>query len=98
MERQGTHVGVDVSQARLDVALRSGVELFSEANDERAIARLVKRLKPLGCERIVVEATGACLARDQHLAAEAGLLPIDKNIRGFFRPLKLVAVFTVQFK
>jgi transposase len=58
MEQQGTYVGVDVSKARLDVALRPGGELFSEANDQRAISRLVKRLKPLGCERIVVEATG----------------------------------------
>jgi transposase len=58
MERQGTYVGVDVSKARLDVALRPSGELFSEANDERAIARLVKRLKPLNCARMVVEATG----------------------------------------
>jgi len=58
MERKGSYVGVDVSKARLDVALRPSGELFFEANDECAISRLVKRLKSLGCERIVVEATG----------------------------------------
>ena len=43
-ERQGRYVGVDVSKARLDVAVRPAGELFSESNDERAISRLVKRL------------------------------------------------------
>jgi transposase len=52
------YVGVDVSKERLDVALRPSGEYFSEVNDERAVSRLVKRLKPLGCARVVVEATG----------------------------------------
>jgi len=51
-------VGVDVSKQRLDVAIRPSGKWFWEANDERAVARLVKRLKPLGCARIVLEATG----------------------------------------
>lgn len=58
MESKGVYVGVDVSKERLDVAIRPSGELFREANDERAAARLVKRLKPLGCTRIVLEATG----------------------------------------
>lgn len=58
MESKGVYVGVDVSKQRLDVAIRPRGELFWEANDERAVARLVKRLKPLGCTRIVLEATG----------------------------------------
>ena len=40
------------------MALRPSGEFFSEANNERAVARLVKRLKPLECTRVVVEATG----------------------------------------
>lgn len=52
------YVGVDVSKERLDVALRPSGECFGEANDEQAVSRLVKRLKPLRCTRVVVEATG----------------------------------------
>jgi len=58
MSQQQAYVGVDVSKQRLEVALRPGGELFSVANDERAISQLVRRLRPLGCVRIVVEATG----------------------------------------
>ena len=58
MEKQGVFVGVDVSKAKLDVAIRPSGEFFSEANDERSVRRLVKRLRPLGCSRIVLEATG----------------------------------------
>jgi len=51
-------VGVDVSKERLDVALRPSSECFCEANNERAVRGLIKRLKALNCERVVVEATG----------------------------------------
>jgi transposase len=52
------YVGVDVSKERLDVALRPSGECFGEANDERSVSRLIKRLTPLRCMRVVVEATG----------------------------------------
>lgn len=55
---QGIYVGVDVSKERLDIALRPSGECSSVANDERAVSCLVKRLKPLDCSRVVVEATG----------------------------------------
>jgi len=42
----------------LEVALRPSGEHFSLLNDERALRTLVKRLLPLKCARIVVEATG----------------------------------------
>jgi transposase len=58
MGDQAIHVGVDVSKARLDVAVRPSGECFSEPNDKRAVGRLVKRLKALDCTRVVVEATG----------------------------------------
>jgi transposase len=58
MERAGVYVGVDVGKEQLEVALRPSGEQFSLANDERAVRTLVKRLLPLGCARIVVEATG----------------------------------------
>jgi transposase len=58
MGGQGIYVGVDVSKERLDVAVRPSGEFCSEANDKRAVSRLVKRLQPLDCTRVVVEATG----------------------------------------
>src|SRR5579863_10181281 len=58
MEQPNVWVGVDVSKGQLEVALRPSGEQFSLANDERAVRTLVKRLLPLGCARIVVEATG----------------------------------------
>lgn len=58
MGGQRISVGVDVSKERLDVAVRPSGEFFSEANDKRAVSRLIKRLKALDCTRVVVEATG----------------------------------------
>ena len=45
--RQPMFVGIDVSKARLDVALQPGDENFRVANNARRIANLVKRLKKL---------------------------------------------------
>jgi transposase len=58
MDKPTAWAGVDVSKDQLEVALRPSGEQFSLPNDERALGKLVKRLLPLGCARIVVEATG----------------------------------------
>ena len=58
MEQPAVYVGVDVGKQQLEVALRPSGEQFSLPNDERAVRALVKRLAPMGCARIVVEATG----------------------------------------
>jgi len=58
MESKKVYVGVDVSKQQLEVALRPQPEQWSQANEAAAVQRLVKRLKELNCERIVVEATG----------------------------------------
>jgi transposase len=50
--------GIDVSKAALDVALRPGGEAWRCPNDEVGIADLVGRLRPLGPQLIVLEATG----------------------------------------
>jgi transposase len=57
-KQAAVYVGVDVSKARLDVAVRPSGALWSEGNEERAVGRLVERLKGLNCTRIVVESTG----------------------------------------
>ena len=66
-------VGIDVSKARLDVALRPGDEGFAVTNNQRGIATLVKRLKKLCVSRVVLEASGGYeIAAAGELAA-AGL-------------------------
>lgn len=51
-------VGIDVSKASLEVAMRPGGPLGSFANDEAGIQALVKQLKTLAPSLIVLEATG----------------------------------------
>jgi Zn-dependent alcohol dehydrogenase len=72
MENQ-VFVGIDVSKARLDMALRPGAESFSVTNNQRGLATLVKRLKNLGVSRIVLEASGGYeIAAAAELAARVG--------------------------
>ena len=51
-------VGIDVSKAQLDVAIRPSGEKQSFANDKVGIKALVKRLAKIGPTLIVLEATG----------------------------------------
>lgn len=53
-----TNVGIDVSKARLDVAIRPTAESFSVANDEGGHKELRRRLLKMKPERIVLEPTG----------------------------------------
>jgi transposase len=56
-----SYVGIDVSKARLDIAVRPSGEAWQSANDEAGIAALVDRLRtlqPLAPQLIVLEATG----------------------------------------
>ena len=52
------YVGIDVSKARLDVAVRPSGEIWAFSNDEAGFATLVERLKPLSPKLVVLEATG----------------------------------------
>src|ERR1700730_5895367 len=54
-EMGGLNAAIDVGKHKLDIALGSNGELFSEPNQPRAIARLAKRLAKLGCERGLIE-------------------------------------------
>jgi transposase len=81
-------IGIDVSKAKLDAALRPGDESFSVANDPRGIAVLIKQLKKLSISRIVLEASGGYeIAAASELAA-AGL-PVavvnPRQVRDFAR-------------
>jgi transposase len=56
--RTEVFVGIDVSKARLDVAVGSAGESFAIDNDGRGIADLVGQLRKLGPELIMLEASG----------------------------------------
>jgi len=51
-------VGIDVSKARLDIAVRPSGEQWSEARDDDGIAALIKRMQEIKPELVVLEATG----------------------------------------
>src|SRR5262249_12619555 len=51
-------VGIEVSKAALDVALRPSGAPWRSANDEAGVAELVARLQPLAPPLVVLEATG----------------------------------------
>ena len=51
-------VGIDVSKAHLDIAVRPSGECWRERRDERGIAALTTRLQALKPEMVVLEATG----------------------------------------
>jgi transposase len=59
MDTTPTLVGIDVSKAHLDSAIRPGPKAAArDRNDPAGIAALVSRLKPLAPTLVVVEATG----------------------------------------
>src|SRR3954463_1380449 len=59
MDTKPTFVGIDVSKAHLDSAIRPGTKAVApDPNDPAGIAALVARLKPLAPSLVVVEATG----------------------------------------
>lgn len=54
----GVFVGIDVSQASLDVALRPGDAQWRVPNDVEGVRDLVARLQQRSCALVVLEATG----------------------------------------
>ena len=81
-----SNVGIDVSKARLDVAVRPSSESFSVANDEAGHQELRKRLQKVHPERIVLEATGG-YERDVVQVLLEAKLPVlvvnPRNVRQF---------------
>jgi transposase len=66
-------VGIDVSKARLDVALWPEKEHWTVRNEEDQFAKLVSRLEPLTVELVVLEATGGLELPVAAALADAGL-------------------------
>jgi transposase len=94
MEAQAKFVGIDVSKARLDVAVWPGAESFSTNNDERGIAQLVARVVRLMPQAVVLEATGGfeSVAAGELLAAELKVAVVNpRQVREFARSLGRLA-------
>ena len=87
-------VGIDVSKARLDVAVHPGAEVWHASNDARGIAELLEQLKELGPELIVVEATGGYENAGVAALGAAGLPVVVVNprqVRDFAKAMGLLA-------
>ena len=79
-------IGVDVSKARLDVAVAPSGETISFANSEDGIALLVDFLKPRNPELVLFEATGGWeMNAVHHLAAQRLPLAVlnPRHVRDF---------------
>jgi transposase len=94
MEMAASYVGIDVSKARLDVAVWPGAESFSVANDPRGIAELVERVTALTPQAVVLEASGGweALAASELHAAEVTVAVVNpRQVREFARALGQLA-------
>jgi len=74
-------VGIDVSQAFLDVGVRPSRERFRVAYDDNGLEELATRLRPLRPTLIVLEATGKLEALVAARLQMAGMTPVVVNPR-----------------
>lgn len=88
------YVGIDISKASLDVATWPGEKSWEEEHNEEGIAGLVKKVKELEPEMVVLEATGG-LEMDVAIGlAQAGLAVAVVNprqVRDFAKSLGKLA-------
>jgi len=87
-------IGIDVSKARLDVAIRPSAEKLSVSNDEAGIQALVTRLSEIKPALIVLEATGG-LERSVSGTLGSAQLPVvvvnTRQVRDFAKALGQLA-------
>ncbi|MGB0696491.1 MAG: IS110 family transposase, partial [Rhodospirillaceae bacterium] len=85
------NIGIDVSKDHLDVAANSAdMAHFQVARDHDGLTELIERLKPLGVERIAVEATVGFESVVTAALAAAGLPVVVVNpaqVRAFAKAL-----------
>lgn len=93
-ETQEVFVGIDVSKKQLDVAVWGRAEYWQVPNSEEGIAKLVKLMKGLAPQLVVLEATGGLeLPAVTELAwAEMDVAVVNpKRVRDFARSLGQLA-------
>jgi transposase len=88
-------VGIDISKARLDVAVLPGAELWSVPNSDEGLDELLAKLQKVGPPTsVVMEATGGLERRILAALAAVGLPVVainPRNARDFARSMGLVA-------
>ena len=86
MEQHGIYVGIDVSKARVDLAVRPGGDTLEASNDEGSIATLVAQMQQLNPTALVLEAS-AGLELPLVAALAAASLPVavvnPRQVRDF---------------
>ena len=88
------YVGIDVSKARLDVAVVPSGESFSSPNDDEGIEKVVARVRELRPALVLLEATGGLERRALARLVTAGLPAMavnPRNVRDFGRSLGKLA-------
>lgn len=91
---KGMWVGIDVSKARLDVAVWETGEIWCAGNDAVDIAKTVERLQGMKVERVVVESTGGLERQVVSQLLQAGIsvaLVNPQRVREFARSTGLLA-------
>jgi transposase len=89
-----TYVGIDVSKARLDVAVLPGEQTWSVANDDEGITQLADKLKGLSPKLVLLEATGGLERRVLARLAGGGVPAMainPRNVRDFAKSLGKLA-------
>ena len=81
MSESTVFVGIDVSKAQLDVAVRPGGIRFTVRNDDPGITTLVERVRELQPHLVVLEATGGLEVPLVSALAAAGLPLVVANPR-----------------
>lgn len=88
------YIGIDVSKARLDVAVHDSAQRLSCDNTEAAVEALVKQMKELEPELIVMEATGGYERLCAAMLAAAGLalsVVNPRQVRDFAKSTGILA-------
>jgi transposase len=94
MTKKEVFVGIDVSKARLDVAVVPDEQTWSVSNDEEGISELVAKVGQLDPALVLMEATGGLERRLLARLVGAGLPAMainPRNVRDFARSLGKLA-------
>jgi transposase len=94
MTETAVYVGIDVSKARLDVAIVPSGESFSASNDDEGIEKVVAAVEPLRPGLVLLEATGGLERRVLARLVTRGLRAMavnPRNVRDFGRSLGKLA-------
>lgn len=70
---QNIDVGVDTGKDSLDIHIRPLDEYFKVSNNKKGIGEVIKRLRKLNIERVVIESTGRYEAEFVASCAKAGI-------------------------